>query len=163
MTSVVVLCIGNAFRRDDGVGLAVADVLRDRAPDVELIELDGEPARLVDAWTGADAAVLVDACRTGAEPGTITHYETDGDQPPPVLPASAVTSTHAASVGEAIALGHALGRMPASFVVYAVEGEDFAAGPGLSDRVAGAVDVVATRILSDLRRYGTLDQRERST
>jgi hydrogenase maturation protease len=162
MTPVVVLCIGNAFRRDDGLGPAVAAVLRDRAPDVDVIDLDGEPARLVDTWAGAEAVVLVDACRTGAEPGTITRFEIDHDRPPPAVTSGAVTSTHAASVGEAIALGRATGRVPASLVVFAVEGEDFAMGPGLSDRVEAAVGVVATRILADLRRCGPVDRRERS-
>jgi hydrogenase maturation protease len=158
----VALCIGNAFRRDDGVGPAVAEVLRDRAPDLEVVDLDGEPARLVDAWADAAVAVLVDACRSDAEPGTVSRFEINGDQPPPVLPGGAVTSTHAASVGEAIALGLAMDRMPASVVLYAVEGEDFAQGLGLSDRVAGVVGDVATQILSDLRRYGVARRREGS-
>lgn len=158
MRPAVVLCIGNAFRRDDGVGPAVADALGQRLPDAlpgtDVVALDGEPARLVDAWTEVEVAVVVDACRSGAPPGTVTRLEIDRDGPPPALAPVAVTSTHAASVGEAIALGRALGRMPARVVVYAVEGEDFSPGPGLSDPVAAVVDEVADHIVAELGRQG---------
>ena len=44
------------FRRDDGAGLAVVTSLRDRVPaGVELVLTDGEPTRLIEAWTEASA------------------------------------------------------------------------------------------------------------
>lgn len=156
MTPAVVLGVGNAFRRDDGVGPAVAELLHLLAPGVEVLTLDGEPARLVDAWTGAAAAIVVDACRSGAPPGTLTRIEVDGDRPPPVLTPGPVASTHAASVAEAVALGRALGRMPSRIVVYAVDGADFGPGPGLSDAVAAVVGDVATQVLAELSRLGAV-------
>ncbi len=48
----VVIGIGNEFRRDDGAGPAVIGQLRGRAPaGVRLVITDGEPTRLIDAWT----------------------------------------------------------------------------------------------------------------
>ncbi|MGH3405779.1 MAG: hypothetical protein ACRDRJ_25285, partial [Streptosporangiaceae bacterium] len=43
-------------------------------PGVELVVTDGEPTRLIEAWTGAALAVVVDAVRVqpprpGARPG----------------------------------------------------------------------------------------------
>ena len=57
----VVIGIGNEFRRDDGAGSAVIGQLRGRVPCVRLVVTDGEPTRLIDAWTGAALAVVVDA------------------------------------------------------------------------------------------------------
>ena len=57
----MVIGVGNEFRRDDGAGPAVVAKLRDPAPPgVELVTIDGEPTRLIEAWTGAALAVVVD-------------------------------------------------------------------------------------------------------
>ena len=43
---------------------AVVTSLRDRVPPgVKLVLTDGEPTRLIEAWTGAALAVVVDAVR----------------------------------------------------------------------------------------------------
>ena len=75
----VVIGVGNPFRRDDGVGWAVAGALEPEVgpvvgPEVGPVEgtlLDGEPARLLDVWAGADHAIVVDAVRSGATPGAV--------------------------------------------------------------------------------------------
>ena len=49
----MVIGLGNEYRRDDGAGLAVVTSLRGRVPPgVELVLTDGEPTRLIEAWTG---------------------------------------------------------------------------------------------------------------
>ena len=46
--------IGNNFRRDDGVGLAVADEVAKRGlAGVRVMTAIGEPGAILDAWTGA--------------------------------------------------------------------------------------------------------------
>lgn len=156
MTTSVVLCVGNPFRRDDGVASAVAKLLRGRLPTgVPVVELDGEPSRIVDAWAGAGLAIVVDAARSGATPGSVRRVEVAGGDrverwmavgPPP---ASRQASSHGASLAEAVALGRALGRLPARLVLYAVEAGDLGTGPGLSDPVARAVPTVAARVQAD--------------
>ena len=65
-----VIGIGNPLRGDDAIGLLVARRVRELAdPEVEVMELEGEPARLIDAWQGAGLAVVVDAVKTGAPAG----------------------------------------------------------------------------------------------
>jgi hydrogenase maturation protease len=148
VTGPVVVCIGNLFRRDDGVAAAVAEQLRTTLPArVRLVEQDGEPARLVDAWAGAELAVLVDAVRSGAVPGTVRRIEVASDG---LVPPRRPTSTHGYSVGDALQLGRALDRMPVRLVVHAIEGADFGDGPGLSDAVAAAVPDVVAAVLADL-------------
>ncbi|MGE5435183.1 MAG: hydrogenase maturation protease, partial [Candidatus Doudnabacteria bacterium] len=63
------ICLGNAFRGDDGAGLEVAKLLRGALPDgVELLEREGEPTGLIDAFEGAEALWLVDAVSSGGAP-----------------------------------------------------------------------------------------------
>ena len=70
-TEAVVIGIGNPFRNDDGIGPAVAAQIEEqRLPGVRVVISDGEPAGLLEAWAGADLAVVVDAIhRVPASPG----------------------------------------------------------------------------------------------
>ena len=155
MTRVVV-GVGNEYRGDDGVGLVVAARLRGRVPDgVEIVRCEQEMSRLIDAWQGADAAIIVDAVESGSEPGTLHRFNARDDAIPEHVFRS---STHAFGVGEAIELARALGRLPDQVVVYGVEGGDFAAREGLTAPVEAAVEVVASAVLDDLQQLGREEQ-----
>jgi hydrogenase maturation protease len=146
----VVVGVGNEYRRDDGVGLAVAALLRDRVPaGVEVVGCELEPSRLLDAWQGAQAALVVDAVRSGAEPGTLHRFDAGRS---PVPAAVFRSSTHAFGVGEAVELARALGTLPRRVVVFGVEGSEFAAGQGLTSRVEAAVEPAATAMLNELEQ-----------
>jgi hydrogenase maturation protease len=150
---VVVIGIGNPWRRDDGAGTRVVELARDLLPrDVEVVESDGEGARLLEAWAGARAAFVADALHSGAPPGTVRRLEIGMDP----LPSGHHGSTHAVGLGEAVALSRALGRLPERLVVYAVEGADYAAGSGLTPAAeAGAryaAQLLATEVATILGR-----------
>jgi len=150
----IVIGVGNAYRGDDAVGLAVAErVRRLVAEDVEVLECEQEPTRLLDAWSDAELAVVVDACASGGTPGCVHRFDL-GDGP---LPARVFrSSTHAFGVGDAVELSRALEQLPKRVVVYGVEGADFAAGAELSASVETAVDRVVDAIVRDLEQ-GTRD------
>jgi hydrogenase maturation protease len=133
-----VIGVGNEWRRDDAAGLAVARRLRGRLPaHVSVLEHEGEPVALVDAWSAARLAVVVDAVSSGAAPGTI--HRVDGRRER--LPAELFRgSTHAFGLAEAVELARALERLPARLLVYGIEGECFGAGSGLSPEVERAVE-----------------------
>jgi hydrogenase maturation protease len=144
----VVIGIGNEFRRDDGAGPAVLDRLRDLAPEgVRLVITDGEPARLVEAWTGAALAVVVDAVRTEPpHPGRVHRFVLDQPRAGTGRP----TSSHGLGLDDAVALAVALDRMPGRLIVHAIEAADLTQGLGLTPPVAAAVGTVAAAILADL-------------
>jgi hydrogenase maturation protease len=144
----VVIGVGNAYRGDDAVGLAVAERVRGRVgDDVAVLECEQEPTRLLDAWSGAELAVVVDACAGDGSPGTVHRFDvSDGPLPARVFR----SSTHAFGVGEAVELSRALHRLPRRVVVYGVEGADFDAGAAMSPAVESAVDRVAGAIVRDL-------------
>lgn len=148
--SVVVVGLGNAYRGDDAVGPAVADALRARLrEDVPVVTCEEEPSRLIDAWVGADAVVVVDAVASGATPGTI-HRLDASTQP---IPAGAFrSSTHAFSLTETIEVARALGRLPRRVLVYGIEAADFRAGTELTPAVAAVVDAAAAGIADEVER-----------
>jgi len=144
---VVVIGVGNEFRRDDGAGPAVIGQLRGLVPaGVELVITDGEPARLVEAWTGAALAVVVDAVRAEPpRPGRIHRFVVD--QPVGV---TRPASSHGFGLDDAIGLALALDRMPGRLIVHAIEAADLTQGTGLTRPVAASVGAVATAILDDI-------------
>jgi hydrogenase maturation protease len=146
----LVIGVGNRFRSDDAAGLEVAERLAaglDPGSATRVIPHEGEPIDLLDVWTGAARAVLVDAVRSGAPAGTVHRLDPIAERLPAALFA---TSTHALGVAEAIELGRALGRLPAALRVYGIEGASFAAGLGLSAPVAAAVDAVVAELAPSL-------------
>ena len=141
---IALIGVGNTWRRDDGVAAVVLAAAAHRVPpDVELVETDGEPSRLIDAWTGVDLAVVIDAVSSAAAPGTI-HVWRDERQIAGHRPS---TGSHALGVADAIALGRALHRLPRTLVVVGVEAGDTSPGYGLSPLVAAAVDEAVDRIV----------------
>jgi hydrogenase maturation protease len=152
----VVVGIGNEYRGDDGAGLAIAERLRSRVPaGVTVVPCEQEPSRLIDAWQEADAALVVDAVESGAEPGTLHRFDA-GAVP---LPARVFrSSTHAFGLGDAVELARALGKVPGRVVVYGIEGAAFTAGRGLSGPVEAAVEPATQRVLDDLDRLMREDE-----
>jgi hydrogenase maturation protease len=146
---VVVIGVGNEFRRDDGAGPAVVTSLRGQVPpEVELVLTDGEPARLIEAWTGAALAVVIDAVRADPpRPGRVHRFVLDQ----PIGDRARTTSSHGFGLDDAVRLALALDRMPGRLVVHAIEAADLSQGPGLTPLVADAVGDVARAVLSDIR------------
>jgi hydrogenase maturation protease len=129
--------IGNQFRGDDAAGLEVARRLRlTGPPGVTILEQEGEPTSLIEAWSEVEEALVIDAVSSGSLPGTIHRFE--GTAEP--LPAELFRpSTHAMGLAEAVELGRELNRLPARLVIYGIEGESFEAGKGLTRVVQDAV------------------------
>jgi hydrogenase maturation protease len=141
---VILIGVGNRWRGDDGAGLAVARRVRELAPaGVEVREVEGDATALVEAWSGADHVVVVDAAASGAPPGTVRRFDACS-APLPVR--SLRSSTHAFGVGDAVELARALGRLPERLEVVAIEGAGFTAGERLSPAVERAVAALASEL-----------------
>lgn len=141
---MVVVGVGNPYRRDDGAGPAVVDALRVHvAEDTLLTYSDGEPGRMLGLWHPRDSVVVVDVVRARpGQPGRL-HTLTAGRA---ALPSVRPASTHALGLGETFALAAVLERMPREVVVHAVEGADFGLGRGLSPPVAAALPELTRRV-----------------
>lgn len=143
--AVRVIGIGNRFRSDDGVGPLVAERLA--ALGLAAVEHSGEGAGLIDAWDGAERAVLVDATRSGAAPGTLVRL----DALAAPLPRGLLRcSSHQFGVAEAVETARALGRLPPALIVYGVEGARFDFGLSLTPAVAAAADALVRRIRAEI-------------
>lgn len=147
---VLIIGVGNEYRHDDGVGLVVARALREKNLDgIEILEMSGEGAALIEAFQNAERVIVVDAVCSGATPGTIFRFEAHHQS----IPARFFHySTHNFGLAEAIELARSLGQLPKELIVYGIEGEDFSLGEGLSPEVAHAAHEVVHRIEKELMR-----------
>lgn len=146
----LVIGIGNEYRGDDGVGLAVIGALLKEQGLQEAIckECTGEGTALMDLWESFSNVILIDAMLSGDAPGAISRFDANKEAIPARLSSH---STHAFGVAEAVELAKTLYELPASLVVYAVEGKNFAANVGLTPEVEHAVPVVARLVMREVQ------------
>ncbi|HET9552358.1 MAG TPA: hydrogenase maturation protease [Anaeromyxobacteraceae bacterium] len=137
MTRVLVLCLGNALRRDDAVALHVAAALRADPPEgAEVATSARAGLYLLDDMEGFDRVVVVDAVRTGSHsPGEVHALDLEA------LHAPAGPSPHAVGLPSALALARASGApVPSRVALVLVEvAEMETIGEGLTPAVAAAV------------------------
>jgi len=142
-----VIGVGNPDRGDDAAGREVARRLRLECPqDVTVMECEGILDTLLDAWRGAERAVVVDAV-TGPAPGRIHRFDAVKG---PLPAAFASTSTHGLGLAEAIELARALNTLPDRLVVYAIEGRSFALGAPISPEVDRAIERVLALVVQEM-------------
>ena len=148
MDRMVVIGVGNPYRRDDGVGAAVIELLRHCSlpHGVQLECALGDSAELMDLWQDRDLAIVVDAAIPAhPRPGAVHH----------------TVSSHHLPMGEAIKLSQALGRMPKRLELYAIEVADTGHGQGLSPQVRAAARRTAHSIASEVKRLCALPIRHK--
>lgn len=151
--TVAVIGIGSELAGDDGVGLKVVRCVRAHATSgIAVHELRGDLTELLDMWRGCSAAVLVDAMRSGAVPGSVRRLDIGRDPLPPGL--AAPSSTHAISLVEAIELARALGQAPSRLVVYAVEAGCLERGAQMSRQVSAVIPDLADAVLGEALGLG---------
>jgi len=150
ISDVVVVGIGNEFRKDDGVGLYVSRLIQERT-DREIKVVDGVPDgyALIETWGDSSRVIIIDCVSSGAKPGTIYCFDALNEKIPGDLFDG--FSTHSISVVDAIELAGTLGRLPKSLMVFGIEGNDYSPGTQLSPEVMMAADQLIEPILKELK------------
>ena len=148
--------LGNALHGDDGVGLRVAEALRQRPlpEDVEVITLGAQVLELPGLLGGCTAAVLVDAARGDAPAGRVIVQRAEEW----LQIGISATSSHAADLRFALRAAQAeLGALPPTQVVTVAVTHIETFKTGLSPIVARAVSVAVAHITHLLRNRDTHD------
>jgi hydrogenase maturation protease len=141
--------VGNEYRSDDGVGLAVAREIHEKLiPSVTVKEESGEGAALMEAWQGFQNVIIVDAVSSGAMPGTIFRIDANKETVPIKF---FHYSTHAFSVAEAIELTRAMNVLPSKLVVYGIEGNNFVAGTTISLLVQETAYKIIEQLIKEIK------------
>ncbi len=151
--TLLLIGIGNPDCGDDGAGVEVVRRVAAASDGIGTLTLSGGAAELIDAWSGTDRVVVVDAARSGRPPGTVSRFEADAE---PLPAGHERRSTHGLGLAEAIELARNLGLLPSRLTVYAIEAAETAVGSVMTPAVARAVERLADELadVERLRRAG---------
>jgi len=148
---VLVLCLGNDFRRDDGVGWRVADLLEADPPmGAVLRKSPAAGLYLLDELVGFDRAVIVDAIRTGTgtrPAGSVLRLG------PEALLGPAGTTPHGAGLPTVLDAGRRAGLLvPSRIEIVAVEVEEMnTLRVGLTASVEAALPTAVREVRAAVR------------
>jgi hydrogenase maturation protease len=146
---ILLIGVGNEFRSDDGVGLAVVREILDKLiPSVTVKLESGEGVALLESWQGFQDVMIVDAVSSGAVPGTIYKIDARNEKIPSKF---FHYSTHAFSIAEAIELARITNAIPPKLIVYGIEGANFMAGITISPVVKAAAEKLCEQIIQDVQ------------
>jgi hydrogenase maturation protease len=147
----IVIGLGNPVRADDGVGLAVARCVRERlqsSDQCDVAELWAGGLRLVEAMSGYDRAIVVDALVTGEqEPGSIRRLSLSD-----LGRARTANCVHDTSLPTALELMRRLGAsVPREISIWGIEALNLDTwSEAFTEPVARAVPLAAEAILEEL-------------
>ena len=146
---IAVIGCGNPNRSDDGVGLEVIRILRQRADiharaDVKLLDAGTDGMAVMFAARGCTTLLIIDSCKSQSAPGAIFE-----------VPGSEAQSQHEASLNlhgfrwdHALYAGRKIYReaFPADVTAFLIEAKNLELGCELSNEVRTAAIVVADKI-----------------
>lgn len=179
----VILGCGNELAGDDGIGVYVArrlkqvlhvqddasmparvlsssssgDIPSDVPSDVLVVEAGCSGLDLIDHVIQAEKAIIIDAVKANAPPGTIHRVDAADLFSEEYSQVFRCTSLHDIGVKDALALAHAIypGSLPRDIIIIGVEvASTFIGATKLSPPVKAAVPRVMSLVLREIGRHG---------
>ena len=143
----LILGMGNTILTDDGVGIKIAHQLKERKPELDVVETSEAGIALLDFIVGYDRLIIVDSVKTEeGEPGELYKLEMGA-----MKPTSHLTSLHGVDMATAFELGQKLGyKMPQQVSIYAVEIKDNTSfGEECTEEVRGKIPLITEQIIGE--------------
>lgn len=146
---VIVGCVGNVLRGDDGFGPAVAKRLTGLPQGAEVVETGiGGIALLQELLLGCDGLVLIDAVDRGADAGTVFLIK------PEVRDGEHVADVHLANPERVLTMAKAMGALPERILIVGCQpAEVDELEHRLSPAVERAVAIAADRVEEAVRGW----------
>ena len=145
---ILVICVGNEYREDDGVGFFIGHKLKRKNLPRTIIRFSrGEGTSLMESWDKTSRVIIIDALHSGHAPGTVYRFDAHKQ---PIRKTFYPGSTHHFGVAEALALAKALNRLPQSLIIYGIEGKSFKQGRGFSPEAKKAAVEVEKKVTRDI-------------
>jgi len=145
--NTLILGIGNPILTDDGVGIKIARKIKERNPELEVIETSEAGIALLDLIADYDKLVIIDSIKTGQEkPGKAYKLRLED-----LKPAVDSASSHGVDIATAFELGRGLGyRMPKYISLYAVEIKDNTTfGEDCTEEVEEKIPFIISQIIEE--------------
>ena len=146
---IVVGCVGNVLRGDDGFGPAVAERLTDLPDEADIVETGiGGIALLQELLAGCDGLVLIDAVDRGERPGTVFLID------PEIPDGEHVPDVHLANPERVLTMAKTMGALPDRVLIVGCQPAEIdELEQELSPAVERAVDEAASRVRDTVERW----------
>ena len=148
LSDILIIGIGSDYG-DDRVGLLIAEVLSEQLPTFDTLRLRS-PLAVLDHLGNHKQLHIVDACKAGGQPGTITRYDwpiADGIE-------IRFNGTHDFGLIATLQLAGGIGLLPPKITIWGIEiaDQDFPAGfaQPLSPDVARASEILIDQIVGEI-------------
>ena len=151
---LIIIGLGNEILTDDGLGIRVVRMLKERlrTVEVDIQELQVGGFHLLDYVTGYQQCIIVDAIVTGIHPPGTSFRFTQTPESEPVT----ITSSHQLNLAQVLTLGKLLGAdVPERLTVYAMEASDVMTfHDGCTEEVARAIPDLVETVYRDVKGAG---------
>ncbi|MCG2721396.1 MAG: HyaD/HybD family hydrogenase maturation endopeptidase [Thermodesulfovibrionales bacterium] len=146
---ILILGIGNILLKDEGIGVCVAEKMKDMQlpPDVEVMDGGTGGLDLLYYIEGREKVIVVDAVKAGAPPGTLFRF-TDNDL---AGKKGFIRSAHGIDFSDVVAIAGFQGIKP-EILFLGIEPEDITAGMELSPKIAENVPILINIVMKELDR-----------
>ncbi len=143
----LVLGLGNTILSDDGVGIHVARLIKEKLPDIDVIEASAAGFRVVDEIIGYDKLILIDSIRTkNGKPGN--YYKFSIEEFKSTLHHSSPHDMDMFSALELMKKHDA--ELPKEIIIYAIEVEDiFTFSEECTEKVAEVIPKITSIIIKE--------------
>jgi len=144
---ILVLGLGNTILSDDGVGIHVARRIKEKLPDIDVIEASAAGFRVVDEIIGYDKLILIDSIRTkNGQPGN--YYKFGIEEFKSTLHHSSPHDMDMFSALELMKKHDA--DLPKEIIIYAIEVEDiFTFSEECTEKVAELIPEITSIIIKE--------------
>ncbi len=149
MDRVLVLGVGNPFRRDDGIGPAVIQRLQiEKGLDgIDLLDGGIDGFSLLEYLHGYDTAFIIDAVEMGLSPGEIRMFTPEEAK---LTIQTDALSTHGFGLAEVIGLMHTL-DIQTNLHIIGVQAKDISFGEEMSPEVASKIEDIIELVKNEIR------------
>ena len=147
--NTLVLGIGNPILTDDGVGIKIAQKLKEEKAKLEVIETSEAGIILLDLIVGYNKLIIIDSIKTEkGKPGDLYKLEL-GD----LKPSKDFLSSHGIGIATAFKLGQELEySMPKFVSIYAVNIKDnLTFGEECTEALKERIPLIAKQIIEEER------------
>lgn len=148
LSEILIVGIGSDFG-DDQVGVIVAEKLSERLHACTVLKIRS-PLALIDHLGNSKQLHIVDACRAGGQPGTITRY----DWPVAQGIESRFSGTHDFGLLATLHLAEGMGLLPQKVAIWSIEieGQDYREGfsQPLTPAVARGADLLVDQVVNKM-------------
>lgn len=149
--NVLVLGLGNILLSDEGAGVKAVEELQDRhdcSGPVEFVDGGTIGLELLPYFEGRSHILIIDAVKTGKDPGTIVRIE----DPPAFF--SSKTSPHQIGLADVMGIAVITDNMPQNITLFGIEPKKLSTGLDLSPEIARNLSRLIDMVVAELKDIG---------